>query len=366
MASHHASMTNKATSRMQDLELHQRGRAELAFAGDLAIAGNRFARLTDQRLRTSLSDDTIASDYDQRLQQINSHLSNDLRHAMTTMTTDWLSRQHGVICQDAFTALGNEFTQRLDALDDGATTVTTKPGFKAPDYYARQWFHNTHGGWDGHPYMGVIQAEFVHRRYVAAKYGSGLRQLRYDLLDELPKQRFNHILELGTSAGYYAEQLARHFPDAELVGCDLSLKMLQQACRLGNEQGHAWRLLQAPAEDTGLAAESFDLVTSYAMFHEIPTRITKQIWHEAFRVLRPGGWVLMADGVPYLDAIDKVLGWRFLFGWERGGEPYAREFCSANDGALAKAAGFIDVKEGLLGERAFPRFTLGRKPKDAS
>ncbi len=359
-------MDSNNTRRMQDLEPNQGGRAELAFAGNLAIACNRLTKLTDQSLRRSLDDDEIADDYDKRLQQINAHLNSDLTHAITTMTTDWLSRQHGVICQDAFEALGSEFTEQLDALDDGPTTLSTKLDFEQPEYHARQWFHNTKGGWDGHRYMGAIQAEFVHRRYVAAKYGSGLRQLRYDLLNALPEQRFDHILEMGTSAGYFTEQLAGRFPDAELVGCDISLRMLQQARRLGNELGHAWQLLQAPAEDTGLAAESFDLVTSYAIFHEVPTVVAKQVWQEAFRVLRPGGWVLMADGVPYLDAIDKVSGWRFLFGWQRGGEPYAREFCSTNEGELARAAGFTDITEGLLGERPFPRYTLARKPMDTA
>lgn len=351
---------------MQDLEPRQRGRAELDFAGDLAMAGNRLEKLTDERLRSSLDEDQIACDYDRRLLQIADHLSNDQTHAVTTMATDWLSQQHGAICRDAFEALGSELTEQLDALDEGPTTLNTEPNFEHPDYHARHWFHNTKGGWDGHRYMGAIQAEFVHRRYVAAKYGSGLRQLRYDLLDQLPDQRFDQILEMGTSAGYYTEQLARRFPDAELFGCDLSLRMLQQARRLGNELGQAWRLLQAPAEDTGFDADSFDLVTSYAIFHEIPTRIAKQIWHEAFRVLRPGGWVLMADGVPYLDAIDKVAGWRFLFGWQRGGEPFAREFCSTNEGELARAAGFTDIAEGLLGEKPFPRYTLARKPRDTS
>ena len=359
-------MSSSNTSRMQDLEPRQRGRAELAFAGSLAKAGNRLEKLTDQRLRASLGDDSIASDYDERLKQIDAHLKNDLTHAMTTMTTDWLSRQHGVICRDAFEALGNQFTDQLDKLDAGPTTLSAKPGFEPPEYHARHWFHNTKGGWDGHRYMGAIQAEFVHRRYVSAKYGSGLRQLRYDLLHRLPDQRFDRILELGTSAGYYTEQLARRFPDAELVGCDISLRMLQQARRLGNELGHAWRLLQASAEDTGLAASSFDLVTSYAIFHEIPTRIAEQIWREAFRLTRPSGWVLMADGVPYLDAVDKVAGWRFLFSWQRGGEPYAREFCSTNEGDLARAAGFTDITEGLLGERPFPRYTLARKPGETS
>lgn len=351
---------------MKDFRPTQRGRAELAFAGDLAIACNRLESLTDQRLRNSLEESEIADDYDQRLQQICGHLNNDPTHAITTMTTDWLSRQHGEICQDAFEDLGSEFTEQLDALDNGPTTLSTKPDFEQPDYHSRQWFHNTKGGWDGHPYMGVIQAEFVHRRYVAAKYGSGLRQLRYDLLDKLPAQNFDRILELGASAGYYTEQLAKRFPDAELVGCDISLKMLQQARRVGNELGQSWQLLHAPAEDTGLKADSFDLVTSYAIFHEIPTRVARQIWQEAFRVLRPGGWVLMADGVPYLDAIDKISGWRFLFGWQRGGEPYAREFCSTKEGELARAAGFTKISEGSLGGRAFPRYTLACKPGDTS
>ena len=260
---------------MQDLEPRQRGRAELAFAGSLAKAGNRLEQLTDQRLRASLGDDSIASDYDERLKQIDAHLKNDLTHAMTTMTTDWLSRQHGVICRDAFEGLGNQFTDQLDKLDAGPTTLSAKPGFEPPEYHARHWFHNTKGGWDGHRYMGAIQAEFVHRRYVSASMVavcvSCATTYCIGCLINALIESLSWVPRRVTTQSSWQDA----FRMAELVGCDISLRMLQQARRLGNELGHAWRLLQASAEDTGLAASSFDLVTSYAIFHEIPTRITE-------------------------------------------------------------------------------------------
>lgn len=347
---------------MRDIQLAQKGRSSLDFAGALARLDNALNRKIDARLRDQLEDSDIADDYDQRLKQISEVVAEDPMHMTATLANDWLSRQHGEICRAAFEEVQADYQSSLTALQDGPTTLETRDQFRTPDYFSKQWFHNTSGGWDGHPFMGMIQAEFVHRRYVAAKYGSGLRRLRYDVLDELPIKQYDNILEMGTSAGYFTEQLSERFPDAKITGCDLSRRMLEQAQRLGNEQGRHWRLIQAGAEDTGLPDNSFDLVTSYAMFHEIPSEIAQAVWREAARVAKPGAWIYMVDGVPALDAIDKIAGWRYLFGWLRGGEPYAREYCTANDGSFAAAAGLVDVTEGTFGDRPFPRFTKARKP----
>lgn len=347
---------------MRDVQLRQVGRASMDFAGTLARRDVALNRIVDSRLRKTLSDEEIAEDYDERLTQLNSLLKNDALHSAATLANDWLSRRHGGICQAAFEEIADDYCEQLTQLQDGPATLTTKPNFEVPTYHSRQWFHNTSGGWDGHPYMGAIQAEFVHRRYVPAKYGTGLRQLRFDVLEKLPETMFDNILEMGTSAGYYTEQLARRFPAANIVGCDVSQRMLEQAQRLGNEQGHAWQLWLAAAENTGLADNSFDLVTSYAMFHEIPTSAAAAVWKEAMRVVKPGGWIFMVDGVAELSAIDKVAGWRSLFNWERGGEPYAREYCTTDDRDLARDAGFVDVSKGLFSDRPFPRYTLARKP----
>ena len=47
--------------------------------------------------------------------------------------------------------------------------------------------------------------------------------------------------------------------------------------------------VQGDATDLSFADESFDLVTTFILFHEAPPRIIKAVLEEAFRMLKSGG-----------------------------------------------------------------------------
>jgi ubiquinone/menaquinone biosynthesis C-methylase UbiE len=91
----------------------------------------------------------------------------------------------------------------------------------------------------------------------------------------------DRALDVGTGTGGGARVLADRFPQAEVVGVDVSQGMLEEARRLlpgvSFVEGDAAKL---PFED-----ESFDLVANANM---IPFP------DEVARVLRPGGWTLYA------------------------------------------------------------------------
>lgn len=344
--------------------MRQAGRASLAFAGALAeITNDANAKLSVWLRHQGFDDAALDPDLDRRHRQLAPALQASPLYAGATASADWLWANHGRIGTACLEAILPDVQSELDALDHGPTTIAKKAGFEPPAYFAQHWFHNTTGGWDGHRYMGTIQANVIHRHYVAAKYGKGLYQTRRRVLDQLPQSSYGRILDMGASAGYLTEQISEKFPDAEIHGCDLSIKMLEQARRNGNEIGASWQLLLAPAEDTGLKDESFDLVTSYALFHEIPGAVIKAVWREAFRLLRPGGHVLMADGIPSFDHVDRLTSWRFDHDWQRGGEPHARDYATMDDADSARAAGFVDVVHRTLDDdRPIPRYTLARKP----
>lgn len=347
-----------------DLEMRQRGRASLEFAGSLAqVTNDANAELSSWLRSRGFDDGSLAPDLDRRHDQLASVLRDSPLYFAATASADWLWANHGRIGTECLDDVLDEVRGELDRLSEGPTTIERKEGFEKPAYFADEWFHKTTGGWDGHPYMGAIQADIIHRHYVAAKYGTGLYETRRRVLDELPQGSYSRILDMGVSAGYFAKQIADKFPHAEIHGCDLSIKMLEQARRNGNEIGASWRLLLAPAEDTGLPSDSFDLVTSYALFHEIPGAVIEAVWREAFRLLRPGGYALMADGIPSFDQVDRLTAWRFDHDWQRGGEPYARDYATMDDAESARSAGFVEVVHRTLdSNRSIPRFTIARKP----
>lgn len=93
-------------------------------------------------------------------------------------------------------------------------------------------------------------------------------------------------LDLGTGTGAVAFELARRFPDTEIVGADLSPAMLAEARRKTTpELEGRVRFDEADAERLPYADDWFDLVTHANM---IP------FFDEVDRVVAPGGWVVFA------------------------------------------------------------------------
>jgi ubiquinone/menaquinone biosynthesis C-methylase UbiE len=88
-------------------------------------------------------------------------------------------------------------------------------------------------------------------------------------------------LDVGTGTGVGARVLASRFPDAEVVGADVSRAMLDEARRLAPEL----EFVEGDAAKLPFEAESFDLVAHANM---IP------FLDQVLRVLKPGGWTVYA------------------------------------------------------------------------
>ncbi len=102
-----------------------------------------------------------------------------------------------------------------------------------------------------------------------------------DRLDETPRR----ILDVGTGTGLAARHLARRYPEAEVIGVDLSPKMVEEARRiLPAELAGRVRFDAGDAAALPYADAEFDLVTLVAA---IP------FFAELARVTTPGGAVLL-------------------------------------------------------------------------
>jgi ubiquinone/menaquinone biosynthesis C-methylase UbiE len=94
------------------------------------------------------------------------------------------------------------------------------------------------------------------------------------------------VLDLGTGTGAAAFAVARHFPEAQVTGADLSNEMLAEARRkTPPELAERVRFEQADAALLPFGDASFELVTLANM---IP------FFDELARVLAPGGWALFS------------------------------------------------------------------------
>jgi len=329
---------------MQAPLLAQRGRALIDFQAGIGKASYGLNMAMEAEMAAKgINADTLPDDIDARHAMVDEKLADSKTFKLRQLVSEWASKTHGPFCEEAFEGIRHELEPMLKSLDDGPSKLTVPDNFEAPSYFSRVWFHRTTGGWDASDYNGYVHGELVHKMLVAKSYPGDIFAQRRMAAKQASRKDFKRILDVGASSGHYTLALQEAYPNAQIVGIDPSPRMLEHARRVANENGWNWDLHVGLGEDTGFPDQSFDLVTSFILFHEIPPRIIKAVFEEAYRLLEPGGEIIMTD-VPRYHDMDKLAVWRYDWLAKWGGEPYWRASASMDLVQTAKDAGFVDVE----------------------
>jgi SAM-dependent methyltransferase len=122
-------------------------------------------------------------------------------------------------------------------------------------------------------------------------YGPGT----YRILLEAGLRPGMHVADFGCGVGMVTALLAELvLPEGHVVGIDASAAQLAQARERLNHQGTTVRFVEASATDTGLPAESFDLVYCRFLLIHLPDP-EAALW-EMRRLLKPNGLLVCEDG----------------------------------------------------------------------
>lgn len=337
--------------------LRQRGRAATDFITSLGSAARPlWARIDADLADAGIEPSSLPDDLDQRAAVIEQALSQSRAFRTSELVSEWHARHHGPDATEAFEEVVK--ADLLHVSQAGPASLTLSPNIVPPAYWQDIDFHRTLGGWDGHRMAGYIHGEIIHRRMVNRAFPGGIFRQRLSVAQSAPSDHYGRIIEFGTSTGHFTHALQEAFPKADICGVDLSARALEHAARIADAHGFNWQLFQCAAENTGFADDSFDLAASYILLHEMPVPAIYALFAEAFRLLRPGGDLLMADVTRFAD-MNRLSVWKADHGARFGGEPYWRESASLDLAQVARDAGFEKVSAAGL----FPHVVQGRKPQ---
>ena len=302
-------------------EFNQRGRSEIDFLINMFKGSASVRDKAKTEIENAVKDiNALPEDLDERDAYINPKLGSASNFRIQNLIGEWHARNHANVCERAFEDIQPILQPGLDALIEGPAKLTLDENFEPPSYWDGVDYHRTEGGWDGHPYSGYVHSEIIHQKIVASSFGDILAQRR-NVAGRAPKDHYENILDMGCSTAHFTQALQETYPNAKITGVDLSPKTLEHAQRVANAHGWDWDLYQRAAEDTKFDPEIFDLVGSYILLHEVPARVIKAIFTEAFRVLKSGGDMIMSDVTRFAD-LDKLSVWKADRGARFGGEPH--------------------------------------------
>ena len=207
-----------------------------------------------------------------------------------------------------------------------------QPNLIYPHYYKSQNFHGIEGG-GGYLNPGASVTYDPITQYAIPPNETWVRQALIDAIGGQPRT----ILDLGCGTGSTTLMLKQAFPQAQVTGLDLSPYMLFMADYKAKGAGLDIEWRHGLAEATSLPQASFDLVTASLLFHETPPSISEAILKECFRLLVPGGQVIILDGnqktIRYAEWLTNIFE-----------EPYLKDYAAGSVDAWMGSAGFEAVR----------------------
>jgi SAM-dependent methyltransferase len=162
------------------------------------------------------------------------------------------------------------------------------------------------------------------------------------LRERFPRLQPLRILDMGCSAGSASVPYAEAFPEAEVHAIDVGSAMLRYAHARAESLGLAVHFHQMDVARTRFEDQSFDLIVSHNLMHEISTPTRRGLLRESLRLLRPGGVCVHQDVPLRFPGLSEFR--KFEMSWDtlNNNEPYWEAYANADLQPEFRAAGFAE------------------------
>jgi ubiquinone/menaquinone biosynthesis C-methylase UbiE len=166
--------------------------------------------------------------------------------------------------------------------------------------------HFRHGHQDPRTPGLLIRHGRAHDIFNAVYFGGRRRRLFTQLAAESGARPGDQVLDVGCGSGYFTRLMAAAVaPGGTAHGVDPSAEGITHAQRLTRLANCTFS--DGIAENLDAPDGSYDVVVTSLMIHHLPETLRPRAISEMFRVLRPGGSVLIAEFRPPTSRIGRHL-----------------------------------------------------------
>jgi SAM-dependent methyltransferase len=239
-----------------------------------------------------------------------------------------------------------ELREKAKPRADAKGSLRLNPELEIPRYIDSVDIHVMPGNFHNELCEDDVYAGALYDRgvYYFAYGGMGADNDKLGLLmaqwlkDEFPDFQPKRILDMGCGNGLSTLPWKDIYPDAELQAIDVAAPMLRYAHARAEAYGKEVHFSQQNAVATDFPDESFDLVFSCLVTHEMPVHVTKAMLRESHRLLKKGGLVLADGGAAPTDGAEA----EFFGSWfnNNNNEPFQTGLRRLDMKAALSEAGF--------------------------
>jgi ubiquinone/menaquinone biosynthesis C-methylase UbiE len=231
----------------------------------------------------------------------------------------------------------------LGKIDWESELATFQP-IEYPQYYC-QPFHSVLGGWFSE--IAAVGNRVAMEAILENAHPQKSLGVREEIAQLFPENA-RHILDLGAGVSDDGAAIAHRLPNSTVTAWEASPFMIIVG-RLQHKDISNLHWKHGLVEKTDLPDNSVDGINLTYLLHECPDEIKQLILAECWRILSPGGLLVVTDSLP-----GDLYSYRGFF------EPYKEQWLKIDPDKLLQETGFINIKAYQFAYSTWTR--VGSKP----
>jgi ubiquinone/menaquinone biosynthesis C-methylase UbiE len=145
---------------------------------------------------------------------------------------------------------------------------------------------------------GVLGKDYARGRNTRLSWRYRLRRRSLEVIRAINayhRSKIDAILDIGTAEGLMLSRIKKEFPQTECIGIEYSRELIDY------NRDNNIKIIQGDAQNLSFNDSSFNIVIATAIIEHLPE--PAQMLSEAYRVLKPGGILILTTPSPFFDKI---------------------------------------------------------------